>query len=148
MKTRSILLFCILPLFAALNAATAQNNTSASVEVILIDASNATSGIDGSLKTHANTLERLFKFNSYHEVSRKTTQLPLPGSSSVSLGNGTQLQIKAGANGKKLSADLDWQQGNRTLVHTKLGLSKGKPAVLGGPRSDKGNYLILVIWKK
>lgn len=148
MKTPSILLFCIFSLLIVLNSATAQNQTPASLEIILIEASNATSGTDGSLKSHASTLQRLFKFNSYREVSRKTTQVPLPGTASVNLGNSTELQIKTGSREKTLSADLNWKQGNRTLVHTRLGLSKGKPAVLGGPRSDKGNYLILVIWKK
>lgn len=126
----------------------AEPASSAILEVRLIEASNLGTGIDKSLAPYADTLKRLFKFDSYRQLSRSQLKPSLPGSAESSLGNGTRLRIGAdAANDKTLTADLNWTQGQRTLVHTRLQLSPGQPAVLGGPRSKDGSYLILVTWK-
>lgn len=147
MNTRVLFLFCLLPLLSN-QTLEAQNASSAAIEVILVEASNSEAGTDASLKAHSGTLKRLFNFKSYKQVSRKTASVSLPGNQTISLGNGTQLKISASPGGRQLSANLDWQQGKRSLVRTRLQLNKGKPAVLGGPRSKNGNYLILITWKK
>lgn len=147
MNTRILILICMMSLLC-LQTIQAQGTSSASIEVILVEASNSDAGTDASLKPHASTLKRLFNFKSYKQISRKTTKVNLPGEQSLKLGNGTELKISARSGGKQLSADFDWRQGKRSLVHTRLQLNSGKPAVLGGPRSKDGNYLILITWKK
>lgn len=129
--------------------AAAAGGESARIEVILVEASNSGSGVDQSLNRYAGTLKRLFKFDSYRQISRNSLRVDLPGEAAGGLGNGTRLAIKASpADNRTLRTDLNWTRGGKTLLHTRLNLSRSTPAVLGGPRtqSGNGNYLLLVIW--
>jgi hypothetical protein len=114
----------------------------ASVELILVEASNNNSGVDSSLTAYANTLKRLFRFNSYRQISRTTTQLDLPGSTVAKLGQGNTLKITARASGREIAANLEWSAG----IHARLKLKPRTPAVLGGPKikNESGTYLLIV----
>lgn len=122
---------------------------SARVEVILVEARNGSSETDPSLSRYGATLQRLFKFDSYRKVSSNRMNLMIPGKGSAKLGEkGGSLTIEADAiQENSIRADLNWKRGQKRLLHTKLQLRKGTPAVLGGPRSDSGSYLLLIVWK-
>ena len=94
-------------------------------------------------------LKRLFKFNSYRKVSNSRVELRVPGRANAHLGGqGGNLAITSDSiQGNAIRADLNWTRGSKKLLHTKLQLRKGTPAVLGGPRSADGSYLLLVVWK-
>ncbi|MEM1221299.1 MAG: hypothetical protein AAGH40_00940 [Verrucomicrobiota bacterium] len=130
-----------------LSAQPASKSGSASLEIILVEASNSGGGIDRSLQPYAGNLKRLFRFDSYREVQRSQTRLDLPGSTNLSLKNGTTLQIKGSNDGQTLQADLNWKRKGSSLLHTNLRLKKGTPAVLGGPRSKNGSYLLIITRK-
>lgn len=130
-----------------LQAQPTQKTGSASLEIILVEASNSGRGIDKSLEPYAGNLKRLFRFDSYQQVQRARTQLQLPGSAEVSLKNKTALLINGSNGGPTIQTDLNWKRGNSSLLRTKLRLKKGTPAVLGGPKSSKGNYLLIITRK-
>ena len=123
--------------------------TSANVEVILVEANNGGSGVDASLSAYTSTLKRLFKFDSYRKVSSNRVALDMPGEAVTTLGGqGGQLTMQAGVSeGNLIRTDLNWTRNGKKLLHTRLQLRKGTPALLGGPRSGDGSYLLLIIWK-
>ncbi len=141
----ALLLLLATPFYGSVHA---NEHSKASIEVILVEASNSGSGVDGSLSRYTGTLKRLFKFDSYQQVSRKNLKIDLPGITQSQIGNGNHLKIEAGSskNGT-LSAGLNWTKNKKTLLRTRLNLNSGKPAVLGGPRSKNGSYLLLIILK-
>ena len=124
----------------------AAGNT-ARIEVVLVEAGNSDGGVDPALKAYAGTLQRLFRFGSYRQVSRKGMSLEIPGENTISLGGGQSLKLQAtGAESGAMVADLTWLRGSTRLLHTRLQLRKGNPAVLGGPSSSRegGSYLLIL----
>ncbi|MGJ8652962.1 MAG: hypothetical protein ACSHX8_06780 [Opitutaceae bacterium] len=140
-----ILLLALLP---SLATAVPSQSVKAELQIILVEATNKGTGIDAGLKSYASNFQRLFRFDSYTQVQRSSANLSLPGESKVSLNNGTTLAISASNGGPTLLADLEWKRGGSSLLHTRLKLKRGTPAVLGGPRSKDGNYLLIITWKK
>ena len=119
---------------------------SASVEMILVEAGPGDGGVDKSLRQYAGTLERLFRFDSYRQVGRKQVRLNVPGSGSTSLPDGQTLKLEATeGNGRGLMADLNWSRGGKRLLHTRIKLQPGRPAVLGGPRTKSGGTHLLIL---
>jgi hypothetical protein len=117
----------------------------ARIEVILVKAGNGEGGVDAALRPYAPTLQRLFRFQQYELVSRKPLRLDVPGEGAVSLSGGQALTVSAASGaGSGIKADLDWTRGSKRLLHTRIQLRTGSPAVLGGPRSDDGTWLLIL----
>ena len=150
MKTPRRHLFTIIGLATAyllLAPALQAAGSTESVQVILVDASNAEGGVDGALRPYAGPLQRLFRFKSYQQLARRSFKLEVPGEGSVELPGGQRLVLKAGERkGPGFVAELTWSRGNTRLLHTRIQLRPGNPAVLGGPASgrDGGNYLLIL----
>lgn len=116
----------------------------ASIEVILVKAGDGGGGVDRSLRPYASTLQRLFRFKSYEQAGRTTLQTSVPGESSRNLAGGQSITISASPSSKGLKADIDWSRGSKRLLHTRIHLQPGRPAVLGGPRSNDGTWLLIL----
>ena len=137
--------FAILAI-ATLFAPSLEAADSARVEVILVEAGNGDGGVDSSLKQYAGTLQRLFRFGSYKQVNRKSLQLDVPGKGSVTLSGGQQLTLSSDGGSKGgLVAELTWSRGSKRLLHTRIQLRPGSPAVLGGPSTGKGGSYLLIL---
>ena len=146
MKThRLLLLLCLLA--AALGVASvARAEGRASVEGILITASNEHGQNDGRLAPYEPTLKRILRFASYRFVGDGSTSLSVPGDGTVGLGSGHSLEITAEqSDGKTIHAKVRWVSGGRTLMSTGLVLRPGVPAVLGGPSTGKQDEVYAVI---
>jgi hypothetical protein len=118
---------------------------SAAVQVILVQAGDGDDGVDASLREYAGNLERLFRFKSYKQSSRQTLRLSVPGEGSVSLAGGQSLSIRSdGGAGDGLKAEISWNRGSKSLLHTRINLRPGSPAVLGGPQSKDGTWLLIL----
>lgn len=116
------------------------------VQVILVEASNAEGGVDSSLRAYSGTLQRLFKFKSYKQLSRNSLRLDVPGEGSVGLAGGQKLTLKASDGSKRgLMAELTWARGSKKLLHTRIQLRPGSPAVLGGPSTGRGGTYLLIL---
>ena len=122
-----------------------QAQESARVSVILVEASNGSGGVDGSLKPHAATLQRMFRFSTYKQVSRGSIRVNVPGEGSTGLPGGQQLSLKAMEGGGGLVAELDWTRGGKSLLRTRIQLRGSNPAVLGGPRTSGGATQLLIL---
>jgi len=127
--------------------AAAPRADAASIQGILITASNEAGQTDGRLARYEPTLRKILRFESYHYVGEDTTSLGVPESGSLSIGDGHQLEITTEqADGKAVQAKVRWLANGRTLMNTGLTLRPGVPAVLGGPASSKGEvYAVILI---
>ena len=144
MKTilRFVFLFAVLAVpLTSLRAA------EASVQGILITASNEAGQTDRRLASYEPTLRRILRFESYHYVGEDSARLKVPATGSLSVGDGHELEITTEhADGKSLQVKVRWTSGGRTLMNTGLTLRPGVPAVLGGPSTSKGEvYAVILI---
>lgn len=140
------LLFVIAGTGLLSNAASAAE--AAGVQVILVEASNPSDGkggVDPALREYASTLQRLFRFNSYKQLARRGIRMQVPGEGGTGLPGGQKLVLKATeGGGSGLMAELSWTRGGKRLLHTRIQLRPGQPAVLGGPRSNGGTHLLIL----
>lgn len=125
--------------------ATAHAAEHASVQAILITASNEPGKTDPRLARHEPTLRRILRFESYHFIGQGSTQLAVPGEGRINLGQGQHLEITADEVSRGLRLRVTWKQGGRTLMETGLSLHAGVPAVLGGPATGKNDEVYAVI---
>jgi hypothetical protein len=144
-RIRLIHLVALFTLFAAAFPGPVCAAEKARVDVILVRAGSGEGGVDKALRPYASNLQRLFRFGSYQQVSRQSLTVGLPGSASVQLAQGQSLSLQASpGQGKALKAEINWQRGNQTLLHTRIQLSPGSPAILGGPRSRDATWLLIL----
>jgi len=148
MRTRTIALAVIL--FAALASLASPKSQAQQVNLnaTLILASSEGSGIDPALKAYESNLRRLFKYKSYRVQGRSGTRVSLPGDATINLGSGHRLTLSSQASGGgKIRLSIRWSDGRRTLINTTLNMTKGVPALLGGPSapSQNGNLILALV---
>lgn len=141
---KTIHLFSCLLLFAGL-LASAHAAERASVQAILITASNEPGKTDQRLSSYEPTLRRILRFASYRFVGQGSTSLAVPGDSAINLGNGQHLEIVADDGARGLRLRVAWKESGRTLMETGLSLNPGVPAVLGGPATGRGDEVYAII---
>lgn len=118
----------------------------ASLQGILITASNEPGQTDRRLAPYEPTLRRILRFESYHYVGGGNLALDVPASGGVSLGAGHELEVTTEhSDGKTVHLKVRWTAGGRTLMNTGLVLRPGVPAVLGGPSTGKKGEVYAVI---
>ena len=118
----------------------------ASIQAILITASNEPGHTDPRLSSYEPTLRRILRFESYRFVVQGSTTLAVPADGTISLGSGQQLSVSTEeARGRGVRLRIKWQQGGRSLMETGLFLNPGVPAVLGGPGTGNADEVYAVI---
>lgn len=142
-----LILLAISLIICGLTPTHAQAQSTAQLEIRLIEATNQSSQTDPKLAPYANHLKRLFRFDSYQQIQQTTATVKIPGKTNIRLKNGTTLQIQTSGNPKAPQAKLNWMRGDASLLRTQQILKKGTPALLGGPKSPKGNYILLILPK-
>lgn len=143
MRLILLTLACILAATPALRAAAPEK---ASIHAILVAASSKSGETDRRLAPYEANLRRLLRFESFRLVGESTAHLAVPGETTVNLGQGQSLSLKAESGGRALRVQVRWSEGKRDFMNTGLVLPSGTPAVLGGPSNDKGEvYAIILI---
>lgn len=120
----------------------------ASLQGILISASNEPGQTDRRLAPYEPTLRRILRFESYRHLGDDSTSLDIPAQGSLSLADGHELEVTTEkTDGKSIHVKVRWTAGGRTLMNTGLVLRPGVPAVLGGPSTgNKGEvYAVILI---
>ena len=119
----------------------------ASVQGILIAASNERGQTDGRLAAYEPTLRRILRFESYRFLGEDSASFGVPERGRLSLGNGHQLEIETErSDGHAIHVRVRWIAGGRTLMNTGLVLRPGVPAVLGGPSTgNKGEVYAVIL---
>jgi hypothetical protein len=135
-------------LAALVGFALAARAESASVQGILIAASNEPGQTDRRLAPYEPNLRRILRFESYRFLGDDRATLDVPSSGSLSLGDGHELTVSTeSSDGKSIHVKVRWTGGGRTLMNTGLVLRPGVPAILGGPSTgNKGDvYAVILI---
>lgn len=130
--------------FAASEASAQQT----SVKATLIFASSEGESIDPALKAYEGNLKRLFKYSSYKLQGRSSTNLNIPGKSTMNLGSGYKVELNAQpSDGKKIRLNVKWSDSRRMLFNTTINQDRGKPLILGGPSapSQNGNLILVLV---
>lgn len=120
----------------------------ASLQGILISASNESGQTDRRLAAYEPTLRKILRFESYKHLGADSASLDVPATGTLSLGNGHELVVTTeSSDGKSIHVKVRWNAGGRTLMNTGLTLRPGVPAVLGGPSTgNKGEvYAVILI---
>lgn len=137
----TLLTLCCGLLPAAGNAA-----DSASVQALLISASNAKGGSDPKLASYEATLRRNLPFNTFKLTGEGSASVASGGKSSLALGRGHQLELQhERGKGGGIHLKVQWTSGNKTVINTSLTLQPGVPAVLGRRGDDDGEVPVVLL---
>lgn len=141
MKTlRHLCTLLLLATGLGLSAATAHATT---VNAILITAGNDGGATDPRLAPYEATLRRVLRFNTYTFQGSDATRVADGSRATLLIGQGHELTVEGSAN--PYSIRIRWTDGERTLMSTGLALRPGVPAVIGGPRTGRGDEAYAVI---
>ena len=144
MKTILRLALLLAACTALLGTARAERAT---IEGILITASNEPGQSDRRLAPYEATLRRILRFETFRYVGADRTSLDVPATGSLSVGEGHELHLTTeSGDGKSVHVKVRWSAGGRTLMNTGLSLRPGVPAVLGGPSTgNKGEVYAVIL---
>ena len=120
----------------------------ATVEAMLIRASNGSAPLDYRLDRVVPKLRKIFQFQSYELISLSSVGLTAPGQTSIALGKGHSIDIVARREGGKMKAEVRWIQGGKTLLSTGVTLAPNQPVILGGVPDGSGGTLIVALTAK
>lgn len=144
MKTILRLALLLAACSALLGTARAERAT---IEGILIAASNEAGSTDRRLAPYEATLRRILRFETFRHLGADRASLDVPASGSLEVGDGHQLALETeSSDGKSVHVKVRWTAGGRTLMNTGLVLRPGVPAVLGGPSTaNKGEVYAVIL---
>jgi hypothetical protein len=115
------------------------------VDVGVVVASHEGTTMDPALSSIRNQLHSMFNYSSYRMVDRLKRSLSVGETGEFVLpGNRSMRVTPAPAKGDKVRLAVQVMEGERSLVTTTLGLSRGGMVIVGGPSYQKG-VLILII---
>ena len=101
--------------------------------------------IDPELSSIRHQLQSMFNYSSYRMVDRLKRTLSVDETGEFVLPGGRSMRVTpAPAKGNKVRLAVQIMEGERNLLTTTLGLSRGGMVIVGGPSYRKG-VLILII---
>jgi hypothetical protein len=132
----------LLLLFAAIPSEAAN---AVSVDVGAVYASNEGTSIDPALGTIRGKLQSMFNYTSYRMLDRKRRSLAVGETGEFELpGRRSMRATPLPAQGNKVRLSIQISDGQRKLLATTIGLSRGGMVLVGGPTHQSG-VLILII---
>jgi hypothetical protein len=135
--------FIVLVLFA--HTVLASPDAPVAVDVGVVVASNEGATIDPALSSIRNKLQSMFNYTSYRMVDRLKRTLSKGETGNFGLpGNRSMRATPLPAKGNKVRLAVQIMEGDRNLLSTTLGLTRGGMVLVGGPSYQKG-VLILII---
>lgn len=137
----------LLGLGASAPSARAEDRQHVSLRAILVSASREAGSTDKGLARYEDTLRRILRFESFKQLGNGRARIEAPGSGSISLGQGHQLEVTTeSSQGDRVRVQVEWTGNGRSFMRTGLVLRPGVPAVLGGPsRNDHEVYAVILI---
>jgi len=135
--------FVALILFA--HTVVASPDAPVAIDVGVVVASNEGTTMDPALSSIQNKLQSMFNYTSYRMVDRLKRTLSVGESGNFGLpGNRSMRATPVPAKENKVRLDVQIMEGDRNLLSTTLGLTRGGMVLVGGPSHQKG-VLILII---
>ena len=115
---------------------------------VMILATNDDGPSDKSIHAYETQLKRLFKFKHYQRIGNGDSRVNLPGETRMELDNQHSLEVKASVTQRgHYRLLIDWHKNNQLLLKTTLIAKKGVPTLLGGPRYQGGNLIVVIVAK-
>lgn len=146
MRTRSFMLWAVLLLSfgGGALAPVAAQSTEVQVRAVLIYASNEEGPSDPRLSDIEPQLRRVLGFAHYRHYGEGNEKVALPGSATIRLGRGYNLQIETSQAARgRIRLQVNWRKGNQGLMSTSTVVSRGgAPAILGGPSHENGKLIV------
>ncbi len=116
-----------------------------SIDVGVVVASNDGTTMDPALSSIRNKLQSMFNYTSYRMVDRLKRSLNVNETGDFGLPGHRSMRVTpVPAKGKKVRLAVQIMEGERNLLTTTLGLTRGGMVLVGGPSYQKG-VLILII---
>jgi len=132
-------------LFLIAQIAVASPDAPVAIDVGVVVASNEGTTMDPALSSIRNQLQSMFNYSSYRMVDRLKRTLSVSETGDFGLpGNRSMRATPVPAKGNKVRLAVQIMEGERNLLTTTLGLSRGGMVIVGGPSYQKG-VLILII---
>jgi hypothetical protein len=115
------------------------------IDVGVVVASNEGTTMDPALSSIRDKLKSMFNYSSYRMVDRLKRTLSVGETGDFGLpGNRSMRATPVPAKGNKVRLAVQIMEGDRNLLSTTLGLTRGGIVLVGGPSYQKG-VLILII---
>jgi hypothetical protein len=115
------------------------------IDVGVVVASNEGTTMDPALSSIQNKLQSMFNYTSYRMVDRLKRTLSVGDTGDFRLpGNRSMRATPVPAKENKVRLDVQIMEGDRNILSTTLGLTRGGMVLVGGPSHQKG-VLILII---
>lgn len=117
---------------------------SASVQAILITASNKKGGVDPKLAAYAAHLKRVFPFDTFRYSGEGAASLPNGGHATINLSGGQRLELEDDPD-TGIRMKVYWMVGSEVVVSTTLTLNAGIPAALARRPAGDGDVPIVLL---
>jgi hypothetical protein len=115
------------------------------IDVGVVVASHDGPTMDPELSSIRNQLQSMFNYSSYRMIDRLKRTLSVDETGEFGLPGGRSMRVTpVPAKGNKVRLAVQILEGERNLLSTTLGLSRGGMVIVGGPPYRKG-VLILII---
>ena len=134
----------LLELVVPLDSASAGGQ--ATLQAVMIHASNSPAPIDRRLENIEYKLRRVFGFEHYRHVGEGSVTISLPGEGTIDLGGGYRLMLRS-SNTKdgRIRTQVTWSKGGATLLSTSTKVRRGAPPTVIGGASQGGGKLIVTL---
>ena len=116
-----------------------------SVDVGVAVASNDGTRIDPQLSDIRTKLKSMFDYTSYRMVDRRKRTLAVGETGEFALPGGRSMRVTpAPSSGAKVRLAVQIMEGQRNLLTTTLGLSRGGMVLVGGPAYQNGVMILII----
>ena len=122
----------------------AKGAKAATVQAILITASNKKGGVDRKLATYEADLRRNLPFDTFRYVTEGTVPLPNGGRATIPFAGNHRLELEDDPS-EGLSLKVFWMNGSEVVIRTTLTLNPGVPAVLLRRGATDGDVPVVLL---
>lgn len=123
----------------------ASSDAPVSVDLGVAVASNEGTRIDPQLADLRTKLKAMFDYTSYRMVDRRKRTLAVGETGEFPLPGGRSMRVTpAPSSGGKVRLAVQIMEGQRNLLTTTLGLSRGGMVLVGGPAYQNGVMILII----
>lgn len=135
--------FAAVAFFAS--AAASYGGGAVGVDIGVVLASTEGSSVDPSLASLRGKLSSMFNYSSYRMLDRQRKTLEVGQTGEFGLPGGRSIRVTpAPPSGAKMRLAVQLMEGQKNLLTTTLGLSRGGMVLVGGPRYQSGVLILLI----
>ena len=143
MRIRSLLPLALLCLL--IPCATRGQQT-VSLKAVMIYASDQPAPIDERIENIEFKLRKIFKFEHYLHYGEGRLTLTLPGSGTLRLGQGYELDVAASrGSGDNIKARISWRKDGVNLLTSTQAVGRRTPTVMGGVSHRQGTLIVTLV---